>query len=178
MSQKEMRKENSEKAVLTQIQNQAIIVSSQGEVKSQLQAGSQDRVPSQVQDSQPVLQLCRSCVTSQGQVLTQAQLASQNNVSSQGTVASQGRSQTEAQLASQDSVATQARSVSSQPIVPTLSQKSSQRGVSSSQDAASSQKRKRSEIIADMPSLAAVIEAGQQSTSSEDSQNTRQKTNE
>ena len=132
MSQKEMEKENSPKTVLTEIQNQTIIVSSQGEVKSQLQAASQDRVPSQVQ--------------------------------------------TEAQLASQDSVLTQARSVSSQPIVPPPSQKSSQRSVSSSQDAASSQKGERSDIIADMPSLVTV--PGQQSTSSEDSQDARQKTNE
>ena len=183
MSQKETKKENFENPVIqisdSVIENQTIIVTSQGEVKSQLQAQSQDPVPSQVQDSQAVLQLCRSCVASQDQVLTQAQLASQNNVSSQGTVASQGRSQTEAQLASQNSVATQARSVSSQPIVPTLSQKSSQRSGLSSQDGVSSQKRKRSDIIADMPSLTAIIEAGQQSTSSEDSQtDARQKTNE
>ena len=78
MSQKETKKENLEKTVLTEIQNQTIIVTSQGEVKSQLQAQSQDPVPSQVQDSQPVLQPCRSCVASQDQVLTQAQLASQN----------------------------------------------------------------------------------------------------
>ena len=189
MSQKETKKENFENPVIqisdSVIENQTIIVTSQGEVKSQLQAQSQDPVPSQVQDSQAVLQLCRSCVASQDQVLTQAQLASQNNVSSQGTVASQGRSQTgtqtEAQLASQNSVGTQARSVSSQPIVPTLSQKAnlpSQRSVSSSQDGVSSQKRKREEIIADMPSLTAIIEAGGQSTSSEDSQDARQKTNE
>ena len=187
MSQKETKKENFENPVIqisdSVIENQTIIVTSQGEVKSQLQAQSQDPVPSQVQDSQAVLQLCRSCVASQDQVLTQAQLASQNNVSSQGTVASQGRSQTgtqtEAQLASQNSVGTQARSVSSQPIVPTLSQKAnlpSQRSVSSSQDAVSSQKRKPRDIIADMT---AIIEAGQQATSSEDSQtDARQKTNE
>ena len=108
MSQKEMKKENSQKAVLAQIQNQAIIVTSQGEVKSQLQAESQDRVPSQVQDSQ-----ASSCVASQGQVLTQAQLASQPNVSSQ------------------DRVGTQAENVSSQPTVPTRSQSSSQSAVSS-----------------------------------------------
>ena len=63
MSQKESQKENSQKAVVTQIQNRAIIVSSQGEVKSQLQAQSS----SQVQDSQ-----ANSCVASQGQVLSQA----------------------------------------------------------------------------------------------------------
>ena len=136
MFQKENQKENSQKAVLTQIQNQAIIVSSQEEVKSQLQAESQQRVPSQVCDSQ-----AGSCVASQGQVLTQAQLESQKNVSSQATVASQG--QTQSQLASQqnvssqDSVATQAQSVSSQPIVPPMSQLSSQRSVSSSQGAVS-----------------------------------------
>ena len=175
MSQKENQKENLQKAVLTQIQNQPIIVSSQGEVKSQLQAESQDRVPSQVRNSQ-----ASSCVASQGQVLTQAQLASQNNMTSQATVASQGQAQSQAQLASQynvssqDSVATQAQSVSSQPIAPT----SSQRSVSSSQGAVSSQKRKRDDIIADMPCLAAVIEAGQQTTSSEDSQDVQQKTNE
>ena len=196
MSQKENQKENLQKAVLTQIQNQPIIVSSQGEVKSQLQAESQDRVPSQVRNSQ-----ASSCVASQGQVLTQAQLASQTNVTSQATVASQGQAQSQAQLASQynvssqDSVATQCvcsstqcvcnsmrlqlnafatRCVSSQPIAPT----SSQRSVSSSQGAVSSQKRKRDDIIADMPCLAAVIEAGQQTTSSEDSQDVQQKTNE
>ena len=84
MSQKESQKENSQKAVLTQIQNQAIIVSSQGEVKSQLQAKSQDRVPTQDRGSQ-----ASSCVASQGQVLTQAQLATQNGVSSQDRVSSQ-----------------------------------------------------------------------------------------
>ena len=127
-----MEKENSQKAVLTQIQNQAIIVSSQGEVKSQLQAESQDRAPPQDCGSQ-----AGSCVASQGQVLTQAQLASQNGVSSQATVASHGRSQTEAQLASQpnvssqDRVGTQAENVSSQPSNPTRSQSSSQNAVSS-----------------------------------------------
>ena len=171
MTQKEMEKENSEKAVLTQIQNQAIIVSSQCEVKSQLQAQSQDRVPYQVQDSQ-------------GQVATQAQLASQNNVPSQVTVASQDQSQTPARLASQTNVSSQenvttpARSVSSQPTVPTLSQISSQRSVSSSQGAVLSQKRKGNDIIADMPPLTAVIKADQQSTSSENSQDVRQKSNE
>ena len=83
MSQKESQKENSQKAVLTQIQNQAIIVASQGEVKSQLQTQSQDRVPSQDRGSQ-----ASSCVASQGQVLTQTQLATQNGVSSQGRVPS------------------------------------------------------------------------------------------
>ena len=132
MSQKIMEKENSQKTVLTQIQNQAIIVSSQGEVKSQLQAESQDRVPSQVQDSQ-----ASCCVASQGQVLTQAQLASQNGVSSQATVASQGDAQIQAQLASQPNVSsqggigTQFENVSSQPTVPTRSQLSSQNAVSS-----------------------------------------------
>jgi len=52
MSQKESQKENSQKAVLTQIQNQA----------------SQDRVPSQDRGSQ-----ASSYVASQGQVLTQTQ---------------------------------------------------------------------------------------------------------
>ena len=124
----QIEKENSQKAVLTQIQNQAIIVTSQGEVKSQLQAESQDRAPSQAGSC---------CVASQGQVLTQAQLASQNGVSSQATVASQGRSQTEAQLtsqpnvSSQDRVGTQAENVFSQPTVPTRSQSSSQSAVSS-----------------------------------------------
>ena len=64
MCQKESQKDNSQKAVLTQIQNQvseAIIVSSQGEVKSQIQAASQDSQAS-------------SYVASQGQV--QLQLAS------------------------------------------------------------------------------------------------------
>ena len=128
MSQKVKRKENSQKSVLAQIQNQAIIVTSQGEVKSQLQADSQDRAPSQAGSC---------CVASQGQVLTQAQLASQNGVSSQATVASQGRSQTEAQLtsqpnvSSQDRVGTQAENVFSQPTVPTRSQSSSQNAVSS-----------------------------------------------
>jgi len=174
MSQKENQKENSQKAVLKQIQNQAIIVSPQGDVKSQLQAESKDRVPSQVRDSQ-----ASSCVASQGQVLTQAQLASQNNVSSQAT-ASQGQAQSQAQLtsqhnaSSQDSVATQAQSVSSQPIAPTPSQRS----VPSSQGAVQSQKRKRDDIIADMPCLAAIIEADQQATSSGDSQDVQQKTNE
>ena len=52
MSQKESQKEDTEKAVLTPIQNQAIIIASQGEVKSQLQAESQDRVRSQDRSSQ------------------------------------------------------------------------------------------------------------------------------
>ena len=162
------------KAVVTQIQNRAIMVPSQGEMKSQLQAPSHDQVSSQVQDSQ-----ANSCVASQGQVLTQAQLASQNNVSSQAT-ASQGQAQSQAQLtsqhnaSSQDSVATQAQSVSSQPIAPTPSQRS----VPSSQGAVQSQKRKRDDIIADMPCLAAIIEADQQATSSGDSQDVQQKTNE
>ena len=179
MSQKESQKENSQKAVVTQIQNRAIIVSSQGEVKSQLQAPSQDQVSSQVQDSQ-----ANSCVASQGQVLSQAQLASQNNVSSQSTVASQGQAQTQAEMASQhnissqDSVTTQAQNVFSQPIVPTLSQISSQRSVSSSQGSVSTQKPKRSDIITDMPSLATIIEAGQLATSSEDSQDAHQNNNE
>ena len=113
-----------------------IVVSSQGE--SQLQTQFQDRVSSQVQESQ-----ANSCVAFQGQVLTQTQLTSQNNVSSQSTVASQGQAQTEAQMASQhnvssqDRVETQAQNVFSQPIVPTLSQISSQRSVSSSQGAVS-----------------------------------------
>ena len=155
MSQKESQKENSQKAVVTQIQNRAIIVSSQGEVKSQLQAPSQDQVSSQVQDSQ-----ANSCVASQGQVLSQAEMASQHNISSQ------------------DSVTTQAQNVFSQPIVPTLSQISSQRSVSSSQGSVSTQKPKRSDIITDMPSLAAIIEAGQLATSSEDSQDAHQNNNE
>ena len=184
MSETESQKENSQKSVLTQIQNRAIIVSSQGEVKSHLQPSvtepqSQDRVSSQIHDSQ-----ASSCVASQGQVLTLAQLASQNNVSSQSTVASQGQAQTQARTASQHSVpsqasvATQARSVSSQPIKPTLSEIPSQKSVSSSQGAVSPQKRKRSDIIADMPSLAAVIEAGQQTSSSEESQDAQQNNNE
>ena len=84
MSQKESQKENSQKAVLTQIQNQAIIVASQGEVKSQLQTQSQDRVPSQDRGSQ-----ASSCVASQGQVLTQTQLQaeSQDRARSQVQVA-------------------------------------------------------------------------------------------
>ena len=132
MSQKEIEKENSQKAVLTQIQNQAIIVASQGEVKSQLQAESQDRAPSQNCGSQ-----AGSCIASQGQVLTQAQLASQNGVSSQATVASQGDAQTQAQLASQPNVSsqdrtgTQAENVSPQPTIPTRSQSSSQSAISS-----------------------------------------------
>ena len=168
MSQKENQKENSEKAVLTQIQNRAIIISPQGEVKSQLEVTIEDRVSSQVRDSQ-----ASSCAASHGPVLTQAQLASQHSVSSQATVASQAQPRTQASqhVSSQDSVKTQAQSVSSQPTVPTLSQKSSQGAVSS-------QKRKRDDIIADMPCLAAVIEAGQQTTSSEDSQDVQQKTNE
>ena len=84
MSQKESQKENSQKAVLTQIQNQAIIVASQGEVKSQLQTQSQDRVQSQDRGSQ-----ASSCVASQGQDLTQPQLTTQNGVSSQDRVPSQ-----------------------------------------------------------------------------------------
>ena len=123
---------------MTQIQNRAIIVSSQGKVKSQLQAQSQDRVSSQVHDFK-----ANSCVAFQDQVLTQTQLTSQNNVSSQYSVAPQGQVQTQAQMASQhnissqDSVATQVQNVFSQPIVPTLSQISSQRSVSSSQGAVS-----------------------------------------
>ena len=58
---------------MTQIQNQAIIVSSQGEVKSQLQTQSQDRVSSQDRGSQ-----ASSCVASQGQVLTQTQLQTES----------------------------------------------------------------------------------------------------
>ena len=116
MSQKEIQKENSQKSVLTQIQNQ---VSSQGEFKSHAQ--SQDEVPSQAGDSQAI------CF-----VASQAQLESQT-VSSQATVASQG--QTQSQLASQQNVSTQAQSISSQPIVPPMSQLSSQRSVSSSQGA-------------------------------------------
>ena len=182
MSETESQKENSQKSVLTQIQNRAIIVSSQGEVKSHLQPSvtepqSQDRVSSQIRDSQ-----ASSCVASQGQVLTQAQLASQNNVSSQSTVASQGQAQartaSQHSVPSQASVATQARSVSSQPIKPTLSEIPSQKSVSSSQGAFSPQKRKRSDIIADMPSLAAVIEAGQLASSSEESQDAQQNNNE
>ena len=73
MSQKESQNENSQKAVLTQIQNQALIVSSQGEVKSQLQTQSQDRVSSQDRGSQ-----ASSCVASQGQVLTQTQLQTES----------------------------------------------------------------------------------------------------
>jgi len=178
MSETESQKEISQKSVLTQIQNRAIIVSSQGEVKSHLKPSvtepqSQDRGSSQIRDSQ-----ASSCAASQGQVLIQAQLASQNNVSSQSTVASQGQAQTQARMASQHSVPSQARSVSSQPIKPTLSELPSQKSVSSSQGAVSPQKRKRSEIIADMPSLAAVIEAGQLASSSEESQDAQQNNNE
>ena len=106
MSQKENQKENSEKAVLTQIQNRAIIISPQGEVKSQLEVTIEDRVSSQVRDSQ-----ASSCAASHGPVLTQAQLASQHSVSSQATVASQGQPRTQASqhVSSQDSVETQAQ---------------------------------------------------------------------
>ena len=105
-NKKMSQKEDSQKAVLTEIQNQTIIVSSQGEVKSQLEAQSEDRVSSQVRDSQ-----ASSCAASQGQVLSQAQLASQHSVSSQATVASQGQPRTQASqhVSSQDSVETQAQ---------------------------------------------------------------------
>ena len=109
------QKENSQKVVLTQIQNQAIIVSSQGEVKSQCQAQSQDGVPSQVRDSR-----VSRCVASQSQALSQPQLASQNNVSSQSTVASQGHTQTQSQLASQQNDSSQDNVVTQPPLAATV----------------------------------------------------------
>ena len=181
------QKENSQKAVLTEIQNQAIIVSSQGEVKSQLEAQFQDRVLSQVRDSQ-----ASSCVASQGQVLTQAQLATQNHASSQATVASQAQVQTHAPLASQDnvssqdSVATQAQSVSFQSIVPTLSQISPQSSVTSSQVAVTSQNRRRDDTPHATLIEAMVADVLDQATPSQhsllarhwESQDARQKNNE
>ena len=96
MSQKVTPKENSQKPeFLSQDRNslqagnvtlQRLLVLSQGgTAKSQLQAQSQDRVSSQVNDSQ------ESCVPSQRQVLVQSQIATQENVpsrdaSSQATV--------------------------------------------------------------------------------------------
>ena len=171
MSQKEDQKENSQNTVN---------VSSKDEVKSHLQAQSQDRIQSQVHDPQ-----VNSGAASQGHVLTQTQLESQNNVPSQPTVGSQDQAQTKVRLASQnsvsshDSVATQAQSVSSQPIVSTLSQISSQRSVSSSQGTVPSQKRKRGDML---PS-SALIEAAVavilgEATSSEESQDAGQKTDE
>jgi len=78
MSQKQSQKENSQKAVLTQIQNQVpkpIIVSSQCKVKSQLIAASQDLVPSKDRGSQVI-----GNVASQSQFLTQTQLQAESQV--------------------------------------------------------------------------------------------------
>ena len=88
MSQKVTPKENSQKPeFLSQDRNslqagnvtlQRLLVLSQGgTAKSQLQAQSQDRVSSQVNDSQ------ESCVPSQRQVLVQSRIATQENVPSQ-----------------------------------------------------------------------------------------------
>ena len=75
----------------------AILVLSQGgTAKSQMQVQSQDRAPSQVNDSQ------ESCVPSQQQVLVQSQIATQKNVSTQASVPS--------------------KDAASQATVPTLSQ--------------------------------------------------------
>ena len=88
MSQKITPIENSQKPeFLSQDRNslqagnvtlQRLLVLSQGgTAKSQLQAQSQDRVSSQVNDSQ------ESCVPSQRQVLVQSRIATQENVPSQ-----------------------------------------------------------------------------------------------
>ena len=94
MSQKITPIENSQKPeFLSQDRNslqagnvtlQRLLVLSQGgTAKSQLQAQSQDRVSSQVNDSQ------ESCVPSQRQVLVQSQIATQENVPTQASVPSQ-----------------------------------------------------------------------------------------
>ena len=88
MSQKVTPKENSQKPeFLSQDRNSSqtgkvtlqrlLVLSQGGTAKSQLQAQSQDRVSSQVNDSQ------ESCFPSQRQVLVQSQIATQENVPSQ-----------------------------------------------------------------------------------------------
>ena len=88
MSQKITPIENSQKPeFLSQDRNSSqtgkvtlqrlLVLSQGGTAKSQLQAQSQDRVSSQVNDSQ------ESCVPSQRQVLVQSRIATQENVPSQ-----------------------------------------------------------------------------------------------
>ena len=71
----------------------------------------------------------------QGEIDVIAKSQSQANASQASQVASQGQVLTQAKpappenVSSQDSVSTQTRDVSSQPVVPTLSQLSSQKSV-------------------------------------------------
>ena len=176
MSQKEISKKEIEEIMVKVISSQGqnstdtasisrhvVIVSSQGQVMSQLKPQSQDGVSSQTNDFQ-----ARGGAASQRQVLTEAQ--QENNptqgVLSQGSVPTQGRSDAESVVptlsqSSQNSVSTK----NHEPPNSNSSQREIPNGSASSQSSRQilSQKQSQSDEKENINQLEAIPEAAQKS---------------